>query len=156
VKWLALAILLATSTSARSETPTSANGQASLIGPVLLVSDPDTEVAFYREVFGMTLSMTLDAGARREYMLRFADDPRATGIILLTERDPANRQPLVHGNAFTRLVLRTMDIAAVAKRLDALGYHHEPVRDVAHGYRMLMATTPAGYSIEVVQSAAKE
>lgn len=151
-----MAISLATSTPALSETPTSATGQASLIGPVLLVSDPDKEVAFYRDVFGMTLNMTLDAGQRREYMLRFADDPRAPGIILLAERDPANRQPVVHGNSFTRLVLRTMDIATVTKLLDDLGYRHAPVREVAHGYRMLMATTPAGYGIEVVQSASKE
>lgn len=155
MRLLALALMLAITVPALAETRSPAAGQASLIGPVLLVADPDKEVAFYRDVFGMNLGMTLDGGSRREYMLRFGDDPRAPGIVLLAERDPAKREAPVHGNGFTRLVLRTTDIAGVTARLDAGGYAHEPVRAVAHGYAMLLATTPAGYQIEVVQSAAQ-
>jgi catechol 2,3-dioxygenase-like lactoylglutathione lyase family enzyme len=156
MRGLVFALTLAGTTPAVADAPAPSAAQASLVGPVMLVADPDKEVAFYRDVFGMNLALTLDGGARREYMLRFGDDPRAPGIVLLAEQDPAKRIAPVHGNAFSRLVLRTTDIAGVAARLDVGGYAHEPVRAVAHGYSMLLATTPAGYRIEVVQSAARQ
>jgi len=134
---------------AAAPAPVSAPG-LSLIGAVLHVDDPARELAFYRDLLGMTLAMTLESGSGTEYMLRFSADPAAAGIIL---QQPRARAALVHGNAFSRLVLRVPDIDALAARLDAAGHAHEPVRDVAHGYRMMMVDDPQGYRLELVQSA---
>jgi len=130
--------------------PAPAAPALSLVGAVLHVTDVERELAFYRDLLGMKLAMTLESGAGTEYMLRLGDDPAAAGIIL---QRPKDRATLEHGNAFSRLVLRVADIDALAARLDAAGHAHAPVRDVAHGYRMMMLDDPQGYRLELVQSA---
>ena len=131
-----------------SQTP-----MAALIGPALNVTDPDRSIAFYRDGLGMNLAMTLETGSATEYMLAFGTDPRQPGIIL--QRENGSSAPLTQGTAFNRIVVRTTDLDAIAARLDAAGYAHTPIRDVAHGYRMMMATDPDGYRLELVQSAAR-
>ena len=124
--------------------------QLSLIGAVLHVTDVERELAFYRDGLGMTLAMTLPGSHGTEYMLRFGGDPAAPGIIL--QHDPA-KAALTHGDAFSRLVLRVSDLDALAARLEAAGYAHAAIKDVAHGYRMMMLSDPQGFSLELVQSA---
>lgn len=151
----ALALAMATAApamaiEAQAPAPAAAPPRLSLLGAMLHVTDVARELAFYRDGLGMALAMTLPAGNATEYMLRFDGDPAAPGIILL--HDPA-QAALSHGNGFSRLVLRVSDLDALAARLDAAGYAHVPIRDVAHGYRMMMVTDPQGYRLELVQSA---
>lgn len=133
-----------------AQPPAAAPPRVSLLGAMLHVTDVARELAFYRDGLGMELAMTLASGSSTEYMLRFDGDPAAPGIILL--HDPAQAS-LNHGNAFARLVLRVSDLDALAARLDAAGHAHDAIRDVAHGYRMMMVTDPQGYRLELVQSA---
>ncbi|MEY4721100.1 MAG: hypothetical protein RIQ46_825 [Pseudomonadota bacterium] len=124
----------------------------SLIGAVLTVTDPDKAVAFYRDGLGMKLAMTLDAGAHREYMMRFGTDFSAPGIILVHDRSPGAATTLNHGNAFSRIVIRVANLDALAARLDAAGYAHGPIRGTSNNYRMMWVTDPQGYKLELVQS----
>ena len=123
-----------------------------LIGAVLTVTDPDKAVAFYRDGLGMKLAMTLDAGAHREYMMRFGTDFAAPGIILVHDRSAGAATTLVHGNAFSRLVIRVANLDALAARLDAAGYARGPIRGTSNNYRMMWVTDPQGYKLELVQS----
>jgi lactoylglutathione lyase len=126
---------------------------SSLTGAMLYVTDPEREVAFYRDALGMTLAMTLDHGSKREYMLRFSADRSLAGIILLHDSAADAPAKLEFGNAFVRLVLRVSDMDALSARLDGLGIAHAAPRDAGHGYRMMMLTDPEGYRLEIIQSA---
>jgi len=127
-------------------------GTARLVGTVLNSIDVDQQLAFYETVFGLKVGMTLDHGTRREYMLRFSQDPSEAGLIIVHDSasDPASK--LAHGNAFERIVLRVNDMDALLTRLDAGGFAHQPVHAAAQGYRVLMLKDPEGYSLEVIQS----
>lgn len=155
---IALALLAAAPALAADGTPPAPATSAaapltlSLMGPVLYVVDPDKALAFYRDGLGMQLAMTLDHGTRREYMMRFSGDFSAPGIILLHDSAPDAPRALEHGNAYQRVVLRTSNLEALASRLDAAGFAHGPIRGTSNAYRMMMASDPEGYRLELVQS----
>ena len=127
---------------------------ASLLGTVLTITDVERELGFYRDGLGMNLAMTLDSGTRREYMLRFSSDQSQPGIILVHDSAKSAPAKIDFGNGFSRLVIRVSDINVASGRLAAAGYDHGEIRDVGHGYRMMMASDPQGYKLELVQSAA--
>lgn len=152
----ALALALGATGARAADAP--AGSPTSLVGTVITVADPERELAFYRDAFGLTLGMTLDHGSRREYMLRFGDDARAAGLILLHDSAPGAAPGPHHGtqpvSGFDRLVLRVADLDALVARLDRLGRPHDPVRDAGHGYRVLTLADPEGTRLEVIQPAA--
>ena len=155
----ALALIAAVPISAEGTSPPlppAPAAKVSLIGPVLYVVAPDRAVAFYRDGLGMQLGMTLDHGMMREYMLRFSGDLDAPGLILLHDTGPAAPAALISGNGYQRLVLRVSDLDAVAARLDAAGYAHGPIRGTTNAYRMMMASDPEGYRLELVQRGAPQ
>ena len=128
---------------------------ASLLAPALNVADPARELAFYRDGLGMILATTRKVSTGTEYILGFAgagvDQP---GLIL--QDHPAQRSALVPGTAFNRLVLRATDLAGTAARLERLGYAHDPIRNVAKGYRVMTLRDPDGYRIELVERAPRK
>ena len=84
-------------------------------------------------------------------MMRFGSDPSQPGIILQTVAGVT--APLTAGTAFNRLVLaRFRILTQLAARLQRAGYAPGPIRDVAHGYRMMIVTDPEGHRLELVQS----
>jgi catechol 2,3-dioxygenase-like lactoylglutathione lyase family enzyme len=123
----------------------------SIIGPVLNVSDAARSRAFYVDGLGMIVRMTMGRPERRETMLGFGTDPAAPGLILLSDETPHRPRAITHGTGYERLVLRMTDLAATHDRLRAQGYHPEPIRDVAMGYRMMLVTDPDGYKLELVE-----
>jgi len=149
------AALAAEAPAPAAPSPAATPAQAALMAPVLNVVDPDRSVKFYADTLGMTLGMTLDAGQKREYMLRFSGDPAAPGIILMHDRSPQAPTKLDPGTAWSKLVIRVADLDAVAARFDHAGYPREALRDTGHGYKVMFATDPEGHRLELVQQAAR-
>lgn len=124
---------------------------SALVSPALNVADPEREAAFYRDAFALLPPVKRDMGTKREYILRFSADPQEAGLMLLHDSAASTATRPVHGDAFSRLVLRVSDIDALVARLDEMGHPHGPVRNVGGGYRVLELTDPEGFHLEVVQ-----
>lgn len=145
---LAAAVLLAPAASAQPVQPP-ADG---LIGPALFVSNVPRALAFYRDGLGMKVGIEMGAPARHETILTFGGDPRAPGIILLSDQTAKTPAPIEHGHGYDRVVLRVGDLGAIEGRLKRGGFATTPIRDVAMGYRMMLATDPDGYKLELVET----
>lgn len=124
---------------------------AALLAPVFNVADPERMVAFYRDCFGMTLATTRRIANGTEYILKFGADPAQPGLIFKTQTGAA--QPPAAGNMFSHLVVRVSDMDALVARLRQAGQTPAAIREVAHGYRMMMVTDPEGHRLEVIQAA---
>lgn len=144
----AAALLLASPALAETPGPAPAG---SIIGPALHVSSVEAALRFYVDGLGMTVILTMGPPERRETILGFSRDPSQPGIILLTDTSGARPQPIGHTFGYDRLVLRITDLDATAARLKASGFTSEPIRDVAMGYRMMMAIDADGYKLELVE-----
>jgi catechol 2,3-dioxygenase-like lactoylglutathione lyase family enzyme len=149
---LTLAALLAAAAPLHAQAPVAtmpAPAAPALIGPALHVSDVTRSVAFYNQGLGMKVAIQRNAGKVLETMLVFGDATQPAVVLL---SDPAEaRQPITHGYGFSRLILRLVDLPAVAARLRALGFAPSAVRDVGGGYRMMTVTDPDGYELEIVE-----
>lgn len=150
---LLAAALLCLATPLAAQAP-SANGTSagSLIGPAIHVSDVARSLKFYVEGLGLKVGMEMGPPQRHETILTFGGDPRQPGIILLSDKSATTPRVISHGTGFDRLVLRMDDLVATAERLRAAGFEPGPIRDVAMGYRMMMATDPDGYKYELVEA----
>ena len=142
----ALASLTATPAPAQTPIPT-----GSIIAPVLHIANREKALHFYVDGLGMQLNMTMGASDRQENILGFSADPRQPGLILLFDTTKPTA-PITHGQGYDRLVLRVADLDATAARLKTAGFTPTPIRDVAKGYRMMLATDPDGYRLEMVES----
>jgi catechol 2,3-dioxygenase-like lactoylglutathione lyase family enzyme len=131
-------------------TPTASALTGSLIGPALFVSDIARSLRFY-EALGLHVGMDMGPPQRHETMLVFGD-PRNPGIILLSDKTATAPVAIDHGHGYDRTVMRIADLAAAQARLQAGGFATTPIRDVAMGYRMMLATDPDGYKFELVES----
>ena len=123
-----------------------------LIGPALHVVDLDRALRFYVEGLGMTKSLQMGPAEHRETILTFGADPRSAGIILLSGGGAASA--VTHGSGYDRTVIRVPDLDKTRARLATAGFKADPIRDVAKGYRMMVATDADGYRYELVQSTA--
>lgn len=142
--------LVAAPALAQSAPPSPVQSGA-LIGPALHVADLNRALRFYVEGLGMTMSLQMGPAEHRETILTFGGDPRSAGIILLSGKSAA--PAVTHGSGYDRTVIRTPDLETTRARLIAAGFKADPIRDVAKGYRMMMATDADGYRYELVQSA---
>lgn len=131
--------------------PSSLAQGASFIGTALNVVDPDREIGFYTQALGLKVAATLPFGTRTETILNFPGNPGQAAILLMHDTAPTAPRTLTHSNDFSRLVIRVVDLAALAVRLTALGYAHGEVRGGGQGYLVLMMTDPEGYRLELVQ-----
>ena len=131
--------------------PTSLAQGASFIGTALNVVELDREIAFYTQALGLKVAATLPAGTRTETILQFPGNSGQASLLLMHDAAPTAPKSLTHGNDFSRLVIRVVDIAALAVRLTELGYAHGEVRGGGQGYLVMMMTDPEGYRLELVQ-----
>jgi len=155
-RWLVLvAVLIAAPALADTPPPVAPPGAIALLGPVLNVGNLAAELKFYVDGLGMKQLMQMGAPERQETMLGFAADPRAPGVILISDSTKPAQPAFDKGKGFNRLVMRVTDIAGVVARLRAMGYQASDVRDVAMGYRMATATDPEGYRLELVETGKK-
>ena len=123
-----------------------------LIGPALHVGSIERSLKFYADGLGMTIGMQMGPPQRHETILTFGADPRQPGIILLSDQTAKSVPIITQSNGFDRVVLRMADLTTTAARLRAAGFAPSPIRDVAMGYRMMLATDPDGYKYELVES----
>ena len=131
--------------------PTSLAQGASFIGTALNVVDLGREIGFYTQALGLKVAATLPAGTHTETILQFPGNPGQASLLLMHDAAPTAPKSLTHGNDFSRLVIRVVDIAALAVRLTELGYAHGEVRGGGQGYLVMMMTDPEGYRLELVQ-----
>jgi catechol 2,3-dioxygenase-like lactoylglutathione lyase family enzyme len=147
----ALALLLAAPAPAAPPAPTTLAQSADFIGTAINVVDLARELRFYTEVFGLQVAATLPLGTRSETILRFPGNPAQASLLLMHDTGPAAPRSIEHGNGFSRLVIRVVDIAATAAKLTQLGYRHGELREGGQGYRIMMLNDPEGFRLEVVQ-----
>ena len=131
--------------------PTSLAQGASFIGTALNVVNLDREIAFYTQAFGLKVAATMPSATRTETILQFPGNPGQASLLLMHDITPNAPKSLTHGDSFSRLVIRVVDLAAVAARLTELGYPHGEIRAGGQGYRVLMMTDPEGFRLEIVQ-----
>jgi catechol 2,3-dioxygenase-like lactoylglutathione lyase family enzyme len=151
------AVLLAgAATQASAEPPAKPVAPAgiagALIGPALHVGNVERSMKFYVDGLGMAIGTQMGPPQRHETILIFGGDPRSAGIILLSDQTAAAPPVIAQSNGFDRVVLRMVDLTATAARLRAAGFTPGEIRDVAMGYRMMLATDPDGYRYELVES----
>lgn len=152
---IAALALLAGATGALAEgapAPTTPSPAGSLIGPALHVTDVNRALRFYVDGLGMNVLMSMGPPERHETMLGFGKDPRQPGIILLSDDTGAAPAPVTHGHGYDRVVMRLADLDTTSARLTAAGFAPSPIREVTMGYRMMLASDPDGYRLELVQS----
>lgn len=141
---------------AEAPVPAPAAPAGALIGPALHVSDVARALKFYVDGLGMKVGLEMGPPTRHETILTFGGDPRQPGIILLSDKTAKVPPRIAQSNGYDRTVLRIEDLAAVAARLRAAGFAPGEIRDVAMGYRMMMATDADGYRYELVQAAPRK
>jgi catechol 2,3-dioxygenase-like lactoylglutathione lyase family enzyme len=142
---------LADAPAAPPPAPTTLTQSSSFIGTALNVVDLDREIAFYTQALGLKVAATLPGPTRSETILQFPGNPAQGSILLMHDTTPDAPIALTHGNDFSRLVIRVVDLAALAVRLTQLGYAHGEVRAGGQGYHVLMMSDPEGYRLELVQ-----
>ena len=152
---LAAALVAAAPAAPLTAQPAPPAPSGSLIGPALLVSDISKSLRFYVDGLGMKVAMEMGPVDRHETILSFGGDPRNPGIILLSDRRAGSRVAIDQGHGYDRTVIRLADLHSVSARLAAAGFAPSPIRDVAMGYRMMLATDPDGYRFELVESPAR-
>ena len=126
-----------------------------LIGPALHVAEVPRALKFYVDGLGMKVGLEMGPPQRHETILTFGGDPRQPGIILLSDRTAKAPAAIVQSHGFDRVVLRMPDLATTAARLRAAGFVPGEIREVAMGYRMMLATDADGYRYELVQMGAR-
>ena len=131
--------------------PTTLAQAASFVGTALNVVDLDREIAFYTQALGLKVAATLPAGTRTETILQFPGNPGQASLLLMHDTTPTAPKSLTHGDGFSRLVIRVVDIASLTVRLTQLGYPHGEVRSGGQGYLVMMMTDPEGFRLELVQ-----
>jgi len=147
---MAAALLVSAAMPTFAQEPAAPAG--ALIGPALHVGNVERSLKFYVDGLGMAVGTRMGPPLRHETILTFGGDPRQPGIILLSDETAKTPPAIVQSNGFDRVVLRMADIAATAQRLRAAGFVPEEARDVAMGYRMMLAIDPDGYKYELVQT----
>lgn len=155
---LALAAMLAAMPAmAGADSPPAGPAPApGLLGAAINVVDLAREVDFYTRGLGWKVATTLPLGNRTETILVPEGNSSGASILLMHDNAPTAPARLEHGNAFSRLVIRSASLQAVAARLDSLGYAHGEIRgSSAAGYRIMMLTDPEGFRIELVEQVAK-
>lgn len=122
-----------------------------LMGPALRVSRLDRSLDFYTKALGMHVKLQMGAPQRRETMLGFSHDPAEPTLVLLDDSTGRVSPAVIQGDGFSKLILRMKDLDGVAARLKAAGFGASPIREVPAGYRMMVATDPDGYKLELVE-----
>lgn len=148
----ALGLLLIAAAPADPPQPATIAQSTDFIGTAINVSDRERALRFYTEGLGLTVAATIALGKRSETILRFPGNSAQPALLLMHDPSPEAPKVLNHGNAFSRLVLRVGDLAALSARLDRLGYPHGELRESGQaGYRIMMLNDPDGFRLELVQ-----
>ena len=113
------------------------------------VANVDRALAFYVGVLGMQEQMRFPIGGGvNEVVLGFPDS-KAAGLILMF-KDEAGA-PVVHGDGYSRFVIRVSDIDGAVRALEANGVVMQTPPTDTGALRYAMFRDPDGYLIELLQ-----
>ena len=113
------------------------------------VANVDRALAFYVGVLGMQEQMRFPIGGGvNEVVLGFPDS-KAAGLILMFKDEPS--APVVHGDGYSRFVIRVSDTDGAVRALEANGVVMQTPPTDAPGLRYAMFRDPDGYLIELLQ-----
>jgi catechol 2,3-dioxygenase-like lactoylglutathione lyase family enzyme len=122
-----------------------------MIGPTMRCTDFDRSIRFYTAGLGMTVLRKLQYDEYTEVVLSF--DGTLAGPVLLLGKDnriQENTSPIAFGDGFGRIVLRTTDVAKIAKQLSAAGYDAGDVHsNPDNNMRNLWVEDPDGYKFTI-------
>jgi catechol 2,3-dioxygenase-like lactoylglutathione lyase family enzyme len=135
-----------------ADTGSSTDAGIEIAGPVLMVTDLERSLKFYVEGLGLEAATRLP-GNPGPGVIVMAPGHTPTPFLLIRQSaaDPKQSPPVVHGNALSRVMLVVPNSAAVAARLTAAGYPHDPVN--ARG--IFFVKDPDGFSYEVMQRSSR-
>jgi lactoylglutathione lyase len=124
---------------------------AKLIHTMIRVLDLDKSLAFYRDVFGMTPSHTLDFPDFALVYLRNDEDDAEIELTYNKGRTEA----YTHGTGYGHVAVVVEDLDAHHAAVTAKGYAPLPVKEFKRGDELLarffFIQDPDGYKIEVLQ-----
>lgn len=142
-----VALASAPAMSAEGE-PAKAGAGIEIAGPVLMVTDLERSLKFYVDGLGLQASTRLP-GNPGPGVIIVGHGQSQTPFLLIRQSagDPKRSPPVVHGNGLSRVMLVVPDSAAVAARLTAAGFPHDPVN--ARG--VFFVKDPDGFSYEIMQ-----
>lgn len=141
-----LPLLLCTGPSFTQAPAEPAQPDIDIYGPAMRVANIDRSLKFYIDGLGLKLLLRLQEG-KGEAALLVPQGRTMPPMIDLLQDDPANPQPIVLGNGFSRTVLSVANSAEVWARLKAAGY--APSGNGKGG--IFFVKDPDGYSLEITQ-----
>ncbi|MCX7283597.1 MAG: VOC family protein [Novosphingobium sp.] len=146
-KLIMLAVLALVNVPAAAK-PADTTSTIEIAGPVLMVTDLERSLKFYVGALGLQEMRRLP-GKPGPGAIIVAPGHSPQPFMLLQQGAPlAEQSPAIdHGNALSRMMLVVADSTAVAERLTAMGFAHEPVN--ARG--IFFVKDPDGYRLEIMQ-----
>ena len=124
---------------------------AKFIHTMIRVLDLDKSLAFYREVFGMTPSHTLDFP---DFALVYLRNQEDDAEIELTY-NKGRTEPYTHGTGYGHIAMVVEDLDARHAAVSAGGWSVQPIKEFKRGDELLarffFVQDPDGYKIEVLQ-----
>lgn len=117
-----------------------------IAGPVLMVSDLERSLKFYVDGLGMKVARRLPGNPGPGAVVTSGE--AATPFILLRQQSEtaAASVRIDTGSGLSRIMLSVSDVEAVAARLDAAGYAHDPTGKT----KIFFVKDPDGYRYEVM------
>lgn len=113
------------------------------------VANVERALAFYVGVLGMQEQMRFPIGGGiNEVVLGFPDS-KASGVILMWKDEGG--APVVHGDGYSRFVIRVSDIDGAVAFLRSRGIALETLPTDVGSLRFAMIRDPDGYLIELLQ-----
>lgn len=147
-----LATILATTAYARSADPSGPVAGVEIAGPVLMVTDLERALKFYGDGLGLVTGRRLPANPGPGATVTAHAGSTAPFLLLRQQgADPKKSAPIQQGNGLSRIMLVVPDSAAVAARLDSMGYAHTPLNDG----KVFFVSDPDGYRFEIIQANSK-
>ncbi|MBW8785583.1 MAG: VOC family protein [Novosphingobium sp.] len=135
-----------------------------VIGAAVYVADLERSLKFYRDTLGMRVLMQFApsgpsvsasgggaAAARPDTVLSFGAGPSDPMLMLLSDRNPAGPRKIEHAFGFARVVLRMGDLDALAAKIRANGFVPGEIHGAHGSFRVMMATDPDGYTVEIIE-----
>jgi lactoylglutathione lyase len=124
---------------------------AKAIHMMVRVLDEERSVAFYSQVFGLSVAERVDFA---DFTLIYLRNPEADFEVELTV-NKGRTEPYDLGNGYGHVAFVVDDLAAERERIAALGYSPKDIKQLdLNGQpfgRFFFIDDPDGYKIEVVQ-----
>ncbi|WP_333793072.1 VOC family protein [Hyphomicrobium sp.] len=124
---------------------------AKAIHMMVRVLDEARSVAFYSQVFGLSVAERADFD---DFTLVYMSNPEADFEVELTI-NKGRTEPYDLGNGYGHVAFSVADLEAERERIQALGYSPKDIKQMTHNGkpfgRFFFIEDPDGYKIEVLE-----